>query len=113
MADQPPDDRTISAFLGRLKESGESAFNSLSAQLLEHPAFMAALRRALEAKGEVDRTVSGALDLVNLPSKNDVERILATLESMTAQLARQQRSLAALEQAVARLETRLAAGPRG
>jgi hypothetical protein len=112
MADEPQDDRTISALLGRLKESGESAFNSLSAQLLENPTFLAALRRALEAKGQVDRTVSGTLDLVNLPSKNDVTRILEALESLGAQLARQQRSLAALEQAVARIEDRLAAGPK-
>jgi hypothetical protein len=112
MADQPQDDRTISALLGRLKESGESAFNSLSAQLLENPTFMAALRRALEAKGQVDRTVSGTLDLVNLPSKNDVARIVEALDAVSAQLARQQRTLAVLEQAVARIESLLAGRPR-
>lgn len=103
-----PDDTSIGTLVTRLKESGESAFNRLSEQLLETPMFMAALRRAVEAKGQVDRTVSGTMDFVNLPSKNDVERVLEELSSVSAQLARQQKALAAIEQSLGQLQVAVA-----
>jgi hypothetical protein len=102
-AQTPSDDSTIGTLLNRLKDSGESAFNRLSEQLLETPMFMAAFRRAVEAKSQVDRTVSGTLDFVNLPSKNDVQRVLEELESLGAQVARQQKTLAALERGLAQV----------
>jgi hypothetical protein len=100
---QGPDDRTIGRFIDRLKESGETAFNKLSEQLLENPAFLAAFRRAAEAKGQVDKTVSGTMDFINLPSKNDVQRVMEELSSIGVQLARQQNALARIEQAVERV----------
>jgi hypothetical protein len=87
VTEQLEDDRSIGAFINRLKTSGESAFNKLSEQLLENPAFMSAFRRAVEAKGQVDKTVSGTMDFMNLPSKNDVQRVLEELTSVSAQLA--------------------------
>jgi hypothetical protein len=88
----------IGGFLGRLKESGEGAFNKLSEQLLENPLFLDALRRTLDAKGSVDRTISGTLDFVNLPSKNDFSQLFEELASLSTRLARQQRSIAQIEQ---------------
>lgn len=104
----PPDDTTIGTLVSRLKESGETAFNRLSEQLLETPMFMSALRRAAEAKGQVDKTVSGTMDFVNVPSKNDVTRMLEELGSLASQLARQQRVLATIEQGVAQLQVTVA-----
>lgn len=91
----------IGGFLGRLKESGEGAFNKLSEQLLENPVFLDALRRTLVAKGQVGRTISGTLDFVNLPSKNDFGRLLEELEAVSARIARQQKAIAQIEQDVA------------
>jgi hypothetical protein len=91
----------IGGFLSRLKESGEGAFNKLSEQLLENPVFLDALRRTLEAKGQVDRTISGTLDFVNLPSKNDFGRMLEELEDVSARIARQQKAIAQIEQDMA------------
>lgn len=109
MTDSPhPDDSSVGAIVNRLKESGESAFNRLSEQLLETPMFMAALRRAAEAKGQVDRTVSGTMDFVNLPSKNDVERVIEEIGSLRTQLARQQKTLATLEQAIGQIQSAVA-----
>jgi hypothetical protein len=93
-------DSLIGGFLSRLKESGEGAFNKLSEQLLENPVFLDAMRRTLEAKGQVDRTVSGTLDFVNLPSKNDFARVVEVLESLAGKVAAQQRALTQIEQDV-------------
>jgi hypothetical protein len=104
----PPDDKTIGAFVNRLRESGESAFNKLSEQLLDNPMFMSAFRRAAEAKGHVDKTVSGTLDLMNLPSKNDVERLAAELQGISTQLARQQKAIAGVERTLVQLNASVA-----
>jgi hypothetical protein len=103
-----PDETTIGTLVNRLKESGESAFNRLSEQLLETPMFMAALRRAVEAKSQVDKTVSTTMDFVNLPSKNDIDRLLEELGSLGAQVARQQKVLTSIEQGVAQLQVTVA-----
>jgi archaellum component FlaC len=105
MPDRAMDESLIGGFLNRLKESGEGAFNKLSEQLLENPVFLDAMRRTLEAKGQVDRTISGTMDLVNLPSKNDVSRIVEELESMSARLGKQQKAIASLEHDVKVIKT--------
>lgn len=105
------DDKTdtlIGSFLTTLKESGEGAFNRLSDQLLQTPVFLSALQQSLAAKGQVDRTVSGTLDLVNLPSKNDVARVLEEIEALGARVGRQQRTLATIEAHVAEIKAALA-----
>jgi hypothetical protein len=97
MSDHASTDSLIGGFLARLRESGEGAFAALSEQLLETPLFVDALRRTLAAKGQVDRTISGTLDLVNLPSKNDMQRIVSDVETLAARVAKQQRTLATLD----------------
>jgi len=98
VSDQPTPDRMIGTLIGRLMESGEGAFNKLSEQLLANPLFLDAMRRTIEAKGQVDKTISGTMDLVNLPSKNDVARLIDDLEALTGKLAKQERALAKIEQ---------------
>lgn len=98
MADDTEKDNAVSSLLGRLKGSGEQVFNELAQQLLENPTFLAALRRSIEAKERVGRTISGTMDFVNLPSKNDMTAIQAALEHLDVRLAQQQRLLAAIEQ---------------
>lgn len=87
----------IAAFVNQLKESGETAFNRLSEQLLENPLFMKALQRTVEAKGQVDRTVAGTMDFVNVVSKNDVQRILDEIEELSNKVGRTQRAVASME----------------
>jgi hypothetical protein len=95
---KPAVDGVVAALVAKVKESGEGAFNAVSEQLLENPMFLDAMRRTLEAREQMNRTVSGALDLVNVVSKNDVERIVAVIEDLGTKVARQQRTLASLEQ---------------
>ena len=87
----------ISNLMNQLKESDESAFNRLSEQLLENPLFMKALQRTIEAKTQVDKTVSGTLDFVNVVSKNDITRILEEIEGLSAKVGRTQRAVASIE----------------
>jgi uncharacterized coiled-coil protein SlyX len=101
MAEHTSADTLIGGFLSRLRDSGEGAFNRLSEQLLENPVFLDALRRTLEAKGQVDRTISGTLDLMQLPSKNDTQRVTEMLEEISTRVAKQQRMLTQIEQDVA------------
>lgn len=101
MARQTPIDALIGGFMSQLMRSGEGAFNTLSEQLLENPVFMQALRRTLEAKGQVDRTIRDTMDFVSLPSKNDIERIVELLERIDDRLGAEQRSLQAMEEQIA------------
>jgi hypothetical protein len=49
----------------------------------------------------MDRTISGTLDFVSLPSKNDIGRIVEELEALSAKVTKQQRSMAQIEQDMA------------
>ncbi len=91
-------EKTVRSLLGRLKDSGEQVFNELSQQLLDNPTFLAALRRSVEAKERVGRTISGTMDFVNLPSKNDVAALMEALEHLSIRVAKQDRALAAIQQ---------------
>lgn len=94
----------IGSFLASLKNSGQAAFDELSAQLLENELFLAGMKKSLEAKGRVDKTVGETLDFMSLPSKNDVTRLLEEIEGIRSRLVKQQRALRNLEQGVQELK---------
>ena len=94
----------IGNFLASLKNSGQAAFDELSAQLLENELFLAGMKKSLEAKGRVDKTVGETLDFMSLPSKNDVARLLEEIEGIRSRLVKQQRALRNLEQGVQELK---------
>ena len=98
----------IGSFLASLKNSGQAAFDELSAQLLENELFLAAMKKSLEAKGRVDRTVGETLDFMSLPSKNDVTKVLEEIEGIRSRLVKQQRMLKELERGVGELKELLA-----
>jgi uncharacterized membrane protein len=97
----------ITTLMNQLKESGESAFNRLSEQLLDNPVFMTAMQRTLEAKNQVDKTVSGTLDFVNVVSKNDIQRILDEMEALSARVGRTQRAVASMERLLEEIKASL------
>jgi hypothetical protein len=97
----------ISVLMNQLKESGESAFNRLSEQLLENPLFMNAMQRTLLAKSRVDKTVAGTMDFVNMPSKNDVQRIIEEVEQLSAKVGRAQRAIASMERLLEEMKASL------
>ncbi len=110
--DQTPNDaeaeKDVRSLLGRLKDSGEQVFNDLSQQLLENPMFLAALRRSVEAKQRVGRTISGTMDFVNLPSKNDVSALMEAIEHLSIRVAKQERTLTAIQQRLDEIKAAIA-----
>jgi hypothetical protein len=108
MADPKDEAGLVSGFLNKLKSSGEAAFQELSNELLENELFLSAMRKSLEAKSHVDKTVSGTMDFMSLPSKNDVAKVLEEIEGLRSRLVKQQRMLKSLEQSVAELKELLA-----
>jgi len=106
---EPEGEPTVRSLLGRLKDSGEQVINDLSQQLLENPTFLAALRRSIEAKQRVGRTISGTMDFVNLPSKNDMTAIMDAIEHLSVRVAKQERTLATIERRLAEMNATLGA----
>ena len=54
-------------------------------------------KKSLEAKGQIDDKVSGAMDFMNLPSKNDVAKLLEEIERVRSRVVKQQRMLKKVE----------------
>ncbi len=109
MDEEPANESAVLSLLDRLKGSSEQVFNELSQRLLENPTFLAAMRRSLEAKERVGRTISGTMDFVNLPSKNDVSAIMEAIEHLGMRLASQQRAVAAIEKRLDEIKAALEA----
>jgi hypothetical protein len=76
--------------LKRLYGLGEERLGRLAEELLANPrvaeAFSAALRRAFETKGRVDRNMQTILALLNLPSRGDLIRLVTKLEAIQGSL---------------------------
>ena len=76
--------------LKRLYGLGEERLGRLAEELLANPrvadAFSAALRRAFETKGRVDRNMQTILALLNLPSRADLIRLVTKLEAIQGSL---------------------------
>ena len=74
----------------RLWSLGEQQLARLAEELLsnEHVAraFTAAVQRAFETKGTVDRNMQTVLGLLNLPSRGDLARIASKLEAIQGSL---------------------------
>lgn len=59
-------------------------------ELLSNPkmaeAFSAALQRAMQTKGQVDRNMQMLLGMLNVPSKADYNKLLAKIEALQGSL---------------------------
>jgi hypothetical protein len=82
-----PEDTHI---LKRLFGLGEEKLARFAEELLSNPrvadAFSAALRKAVETKGHVDRNMQLVLGLLNLPSRADLTRLLTKIEAIQGSL---------------------------
>jgi hypothetical protein len=107
MTEPKSETSTISGLLAKLKSSGEAAFEELSNELMENELFLSAMKKSLEAKSRVDRTVSGTLDFINLPSKNDVSGLMEEMAGIRSRLVKQQRMLKELQASVDEIKSLL------
>jgi hypothetical protein len=90
----------------RLARQGEDALGKLAQELLENPLVNGAISRAFEARERAGQAQEAALGALNLPSAADVERLTRRLRSVSQRLE-------GIEDAVDRLDQRIAALGQG
>jgi chromosome segregation ATPase len=85
----------------RLTRQGEDTLGKLAQDLLENPLVHGALARAFEAREKAAQAQEVAMGALNLPSAADLERLTRRVRSLSQRLE-------GIEDAVDRLEERLA-----
>ena len=85
----------------RLSRQGEEALGKIAEELIGNPVVNGALTRAFEAREKAVQAQEAAMGALNIPSAADVERITRRLRSLSQRLE-------GIEDAVDRLEARLA-----
>ena len=75
----------------KLKAKGEEVFTQISAELMQNPHFVKAMQGAMEsaAKGRetLDKGVTQALKSMSVPTRADVKKMNARIESLESELA--------------------------
>ena len=78
------------SFFEKLYEAGEEGFNRFLTELLSNPTVATVAKKALKnaaaTKGKIDRGVDSFLFLLNLPSKDDYNKLLAKIETVQGSL---------------------------
>ena len=85
----------------RLQRQGEDALGKLAQDLLENPLINGALSRAFEAREKAAQAQEAAMGALNIPSAADIERLTRRVRSLSQRLE-------GIEDAVDRLDQRLA-----
>ena len=98
MANAEADER----FVDRVSRQGEEALGKIAEELIGNPVVNGAIARALEAREKAVLAQEAAMAALNIPSAADVERVTRRLRSVSQRLE-------AIEDAIDRLEERLAA----
>jgi chromosome segregation ATPase len=99
------DDSGQSGLRDRIARQGEDALGKLAQELLENPLVNSAITRAFEARERAVQAQEAAMGALNIPSAADVERLTRRLRSVSQRME-------GIEEAVDRLDQRLAAIPR-
>lgn len=75
----------------RLKAKGEEVFAQVSAELMQNPRFVKAMQGAMQgaARGRetLDLAVGRALKSMSVPTRAELKKLTARIESLEAQLA--------------------------
>jgi chromosome segregation ATPase len=94
------------SFVDRLSRQGEEALGRIAEELISNPVINAAIARAFEAREKALQAQTAAMGALNLPSAADIERVTRRLRSLSQRLE-------GIEDAIDRLEERVAATPAG
>jgi chromosome segregation ATPase len=94
----PEQDET---FKDKLSRQGEEALGKIAEELISNPVINGAISRAFEAREKAVQAQEAAMGALNLPSAADVERVTRRLRSLSQRLE-------GIEDAIDRLEERLA-----
>ena len=88
--------------MDRLSQQGEEALGRLAEELIGNPVVNRALTSAFEAREKAVQAQEAAMGALNLPSAADIERVTRRLRSVSQRLE-------GIEDAIDRLEERVAA----
>jgi chromosome segregation ATPase len=94
-----PEDETL---VEKLSRQGEEALGKIAEELISNPVVNGAVARAFEAREKAVQAQEAALGALNLPSAADIERVTRRLRSLSQRLE-------GIEDAIDRLEERVAA----
>jgi predicted RNase H-like nuclease (RuvC/YqgF family) len=94
----PEQDET---FVEKLSRQGEEALGRIAEELIGNPVVNGAVTRAFEAREKAVQAQEAAMGALNLPSAADIERVTRRLRSLSQRLE-------GIEDAIDRLEDRLA-----
>ena len=97
MAERDPDETLVD----RLSRQGEEALGKIAEELIANPVVNGALTRAFEAREKAVQAQETAMGMLNIPSAADIERVTRRLRSLSQRLE-------GIEDAIDRLEERLA-----
>jgi chromosome segregation ATPase len=90
------------SFVEKLSRQGEEALGKVAEELIANPVVNGAITRAFEAREKAVQAQEAAMGALNLPSAADIERVTRRLRSLSQRLE-------GIEDAIDRLEERLAA----
>ena len=92
-------------FVDRLSRQGEEALGKIAEELISNPVINGAIARAFEAREKAVQAQEAAMGALNLPSAADIERVTRRLRSVSQRLE-------GIEDAIDRLDERVAAPVR-
>src|SRR5262245_56432079 len=98
-----PDEDQGQGFVDRLSKQGEEALGKIAEELIANPVVNGAITRAFEAREKAVQAQEAAMGALNIPSAADIERVTRRLRSLSQRLE-------GIEDAMDRVEERLA-GP--
>jgi uncharacterized coiled-coil protein SlyX len=88
-------------FVDRLSRQGEEALGKIAEELISNPVINGAIARAFEAREKAVMAQEAAMGALNLPSAADIERVTRRLRSVSQRLE-------GIEDAIDRLDERVA-----
>ena len=94
------------SLVDRLSRQGEEALGRIAEELIANPVVNGAIARALDAREKAVLAQEAAMGALNIPSAADVERVTRRLRSLSQRLE-------GIEDAIDRLEERVAAASAG
>jgi chromosome segregation ATPase len=89
------------SFVEKVSRQGEEALGRIAEELIANPVVNGAISRAFEAREKAVQAQEAAMGALNLPSAADIERVTRRLRSLSQRLE-------GIEDAIDRLEERLA-----
>src|SRR5687768_2021191 len=102
MTEPQPDE----SFVNRLSRQGEEALGKIAEELIANPVVNGAIARAFEAREKAVQAQEAAMGALNIPSAADVERVTRRLRSISQRLE-------GIEDAIDRMDERVAGAGGG